>query len=155
MLVGKELGPFRIEKELGSGAMGTVYRAENRDTGQKVAIKMIGIGQLNNETAIARFEREANILKQLKHPNIVRLIGNGRWKKMPFIAMEYVEGESLDHVLARRAGQARRTGPPVDGEEARAPPARRRHGRGGARRGGARRPRPALGRRRRRHRSPR
>jgi serine/threonine-protein kinase len=102
MLVGKEIGPFLVERELGCGAMGTVYRAIYRDTGQRVALKFIAIGLLGNETAIKRFEREANILKQLRHPNIVRPIAHGRYQKTPFIAMEYVEGESLDRVLARR-----------------------------------------------------
>ncbi len=102
MLVGKELGPFRIEKELGSGAMGSVFRAVHRDTGQRVAIKVIALGLLSNETAVKRFEREADILKQLKHKNIVRFIGTGSYKKTPFFIMEYVEGESLDRILARR-----------------------------------------------------
>lgn len=103
MLVGKEIGPFLIEKEIGSGAMGTVYRALFKETGQRVAFKIIGLSQLGNETAVARFEREAKILKQLKHPNITRLIATGHYKKTPFIAMELVEGESLDRVLARRS----------------------------------------------------
>src|SRR5206468_1188370 len=56
MLVGKEIGPFRIESELGSGAMGSVYRAVNTETGQRVAIKFIALGLLGNETAVKRFE---------------------------------------------------------------------------------------------------
>src|SRR5262245_17333423 len=103
MLVGKDIGPFYIEKELGSGAMGSVYQAVFRETGQRVAFKIIGLAQLGNETAIARFEREGKILQQLKHPNITRLIATGHFRKMPFFAMELVEGESLDRVLARRS----------------------------------------------------
>jgi serine/threonine-protein kinase len=102
MLVGKDIGPFHVEDELGTGAMGTVYRAVRRDTGQIVAIKMIAFGLLGNETAVERFEREGEILKQLKHPNIVRFIGTGSRKKTPFLIMEYVKGESLDRILARR-----------------------------------------------------
>src|SRR5438270_11548476 len=107
MLVGKDIGPFHVERELGSGAMGTVFRAINRETGQQVALKMIADILLGNETAVKRFEREAKILKQLKHPNIVRLIGTGRYKKTPFFIMEYVEGESLDVILERRSSLAR------------------------------------------------
>src|SRR3954462_10308592 len=102
MLVGKELGPFRIESELGSGAMGSVFRAVHRDTGQRVAIKVIALGLLSNETAVKRFEREGDILKQLKHPNIVRYIGTGSYKRTPFFIMEYIEGDSLDRMLIRR-----------------------------------------------------
>src|SRR5262245_31960247 len=106
MLVGKEIGPFYVERELGSGAMGTVFRAIHRGSGERVALKMISDLLLGNETAVKRFEREAKILKQLKHPNIVRLIGTGRYKKTPFFIMEYVEGVSLDRVLARRGAMS-------------------------------------------------
>jgi eukaryotic-like serine/threonine-protein kinase len=103
MLVGKTIGnTFIIEKELGSGAMGTVYLARYIDDDRLIALKIIALGLLGSDTALARFEREAVILKQLKHPNIVRLFATGKWRGTPFIAMEYVEGESLDRTMARR-----------------------------------------------------
>ena len=106
MLIGQQIGPFEIEKELGSGAMGTVYRAKFQRSADKVvpvALKVVAFGLLGNEGAMARFEREANILKQLKHPNIVRMIAHGKIKKTnPYIVMEYIDGEALDRVLARR-----------------------------------------------------
>ncbi|MDB5306030.1 MAG: hypothetical protein JWO38_232 [Gemmataceae bacterium] len=104
MLVGQQIGPFEIEKELGSGAMGTVYRAKF-NKGEKVvpiALKVVALGLLGNEGAMARFDREATILKQLRHPHIVRLIATGHWRKTPFIAMEFIDGEALDRVLGRR-----------------------------------------------------
>jgi eukaryotic-like serine/threonine-protein kinase len=101
MMVGQHIGPFELKQELGSGAMGTVYKAAYQD-GRIVALKVISFGLAGNETALKRFEREAEILKQLKHPNIVRLFGNGRTSGVPYFAMEFVQGESLDHVLARR-----------------------------------------------------
>jgi serine/threonine-protein kinase len=103
MLVGQQLGPFLIEKELGAGAMGAVYRGKYIQTGQLVAVKIIapGLGTSSNH-AVARFEREAKILKQLKHPNIVRLFGVGKHHGTAYYAMEYVQGESLDRVMARR-----------------------------------------------------
>ena len=105
MMIGQQLGPFVVESELGSGAMGTVFKARmTRDDGRvvPVALKVVSLGLLGNEGAMARFEREAAILKQLRHPHIVRLLATGRHRQTPFIAMEYVEGDSLDRVLARR-----------------------------------------------------
>lgn len=106
MLIGQQIGPFEIEKELGSGAMGTVYRAKfhrSADVVMPVALKFVALGLLGNDGARARFDREANILKQLKHPHIVRMIAHGKIKRdTPYIAMEYIDGESLDHILARR-----------------------------------------------------
>ncbi len=102
MLVGQKIGPFTVDKELGAGAMGAVYRARNIQTGERVAIKIVAPGLTANETAMKRFQREALILKQLRHPNIVRLVAHGKFGGTPFYAMEYVEGESLDHVMARR-----------------------------------------------------
>ncbi|HET6575450.1 MAG TPA: serine/threonine-protein kinase [Fimbriiglobus sp.] len=104
MLIGQHVGPFEIESEIGSGAMGTVYQATWHKDGQDVpvALKVIALGLASNEGAMARFEREANILKQLRHPHIVRLYATGRYKQTPFIAMEHVNGEGLDRVLGRR-----------------------------------------------------
>jgi serine/threonine-protein kinase len=105
MHVGQTFGPFEIEKELGSGAMGTVYRARFHQDGKEertVALKVIAFGLSGNEQALARFEREANILKQLRHPNIVRLFASGRYKGTPFFAMEYVHGRSLDKIMLER-----------------------------------------------------
>jgi serine/threonine-protein kinase len=103
MLVGQQLGPFAIEKELGSGAMGTVYCGVYTKTGQRVAVKVMapGLGT-TNDNASARFDREVEILKQLRHPNIVRLFGHGKAHGTRYFAMEYVEGESLDRLMARR-----------------------------------------------------
>jgi serine/threonine-protein kinase len=102
MRTGDQVGPFVIEKALGSGAMGTVFRARHAETGQRVAVKVVAPGLAANPTSLERFKRESAILKQLKHPNIVRLVATGRYQGAPFYAMEYVEGESLDRALARR-----------------------------------------------------
>jgi serine/threonine-protein kinase len=99
---GQQVGPFVIEKALGSGAMGTVFRARHTETGQHVAIKVVVPALVDNPTSMERFKRESAILKQLKHPNIVRLVATGRFQGSPFYAMEYIEGESLDRVMARR-----------------------------------------------------
>ena len=62
MLVGQQIGPFEIERELGSGAMGTVYKAKFHRSEERVvpvALKVVALGLLGNEGAMARFEREA------------------------------------------------------------------------------------------------
>ncbi len=103
MLVGQQLGPYLIEKEIGAGAMGAVYRGKNVKNGRTVAVKIMapGLGT-SSDSAGRRFEREADILKQLNHPNIVKLFGVGKFQGTAYYAMEYVQGESLDHVMARR-----------------------------------------------------
>jgi predicted Ser/Thr protein kinase len=104
MLIGQQVGPFVIDKELGSGAMGAVYRGRyTTKKGVLVAIKVMapGLGTSNSRAA-ERFEREAEILKQLNHPNIVRLFAVGKHQGVRYIAMEYLQGESLDKVMARR-----------------------------------------------------
>jgi serine/threonine-protein kinase len=102
MQAGQRVGPFDIEKELGSGAMGAVYLAKYRKTGQRVAIKVMAEGLGINSTAMARFQREAEMLKQLNHPNIVRFYIAAQIQGTPYYAMEYIEGEGLDKVLERR-----------------------------------------------------
>jgi serine/threonine protein kinase len=102
MLIGKEFGPYLVDKELGSGSMGTVVRAKHGKTGDRVAIKLMSLALGSSEAAIARFVREVAILKQLDHPHIVKYKGSGRYHGSPFYIMEYVEGESLDHILHRR-----------------------------------------------------
>jgi serine/threonine-protein kinase len=102
MLVGQKFGPFLIDKELGSGAMGTVYRATYEKTGQRVALKVMIAGLGTSDTAQARFEREGEILKQLNHPNIVKLFGVGRSHGTRYYAMEYIQGETMDKIIQRR-----------------------------------------------------
>ena len=101
MLVGQKVGPFQIEKEVGSGAMGQVYLARYIKNGQKVAIKIMAPGTTSSN-AQARFQREAEVLKQLNHPNIVRFYAASEYHGAPYYAMEFIEGESLDHLLGRR-----------------------------------------------------
>ena len=101
MLDGQKVGPFQIESEIGSGAMGQVYLARYIKNGQKVAIKVIAAG-LRNSTAQARFQRETEVLEQLSHPNIVRFYVVSEFEGAPYYAMEFVEGEPLDRLLERR-----------------------------------------------------
>lgn len=100
-LLGQQLGSFRIESELGAGAMGVVYRATYLKTNQPAAVKVIHLGQLGRGNADQRFDREAEILKQFRHPNIVRLLAYGRSKGTPYIGMEFIDGKTLEAILLR------------------------------------------------------
>jgi serine/threonine-protein kinase len=102
MQPGQQIGPFTIERELGAGAMGAVYRGVYNKTGQRVAIKIMLPGAAENKQSVDRFKREIDILKQLNHPNIVRLLYADKQNGTRYYAMEYIQGESLDRVLARR-----------------------------------------------------
>lgn len=102
MIAGQKLDRFIIEKEIGAGAMGTVFRATDTKSGEKVAFKFISTGLDTSPKAMARFEREMAILKTLHHPNIVQLKATGTYRSKPFYAMEYIDGESLEDMLQRR-----------------------------------------------------
>ena len=101
-MIGQKLGSFRIEAELGSGAMGVVYRGVQEGKDRQVAIKVIANEQIGKGKAFERFEREAEILEQFRHPNIVRYIARGKSGGTFYYAMEYVSGPTLDKVLRDR-----------------------------------------------------
>ena len=91
-----QVGPYRLLRELGAGGMGTVYLAERRlgDTRQKVALKLIR--DFPSASARERLARESRFLAELNHPNIARLLDAGETAdRVPYLAMEYVEGVSL------------------------------------------------------------
>lgn len=98
----RTFGPFRLEKQLGLGGMGKVYLATYTKTGQKVALKILNPEFSSDEKITARFQREVEILKKLRHPNIVRYYGGGKIKGQRFYAMEVVEGGSLEKVLKEK-----------------------------------------------------
>ncbi len=98
-LDGVQVGPFKIEKQIGSGGMGNVYLAHRTMGGfeQTVALKLIKYG-MGTEQAIRRFEEERSILARLQHPHIARLIDGGITEEdRPWFAMEYVEGIPISH----------------------------------------------------------
>ncbi len=97
-LVGTRVGPYRVERELGHGGMGTVYLATRADGAfrQQVALKVIHLG-MDTEQVLARFRRERQILATLEHPYIARLLDGGTTADgRPYLAMEHVEGERID-----------------------------------------------------------
>jgi serine/threonine-protein kinase len=98
----RSLGPFELEQKIGAGGMGFVYRAKYVKTGQIVALKILPSGMAGNDKAAARFDRELSILKQLRHPNIIRCFGGGVKDNQRFYAMELVEGGSLAKLIKQR-----------------------------------------------------
>lgn len=93
--------PFELIQQIGEGGMGVVYRARYVVNNRAVAVKMLP-ADVTDKVALARFEREMAVLKDLRHPNIVRCFGGACEDKRRFYAMELVEGGSLEDVLQQR-----------------------------------------------------
>lgn len=100
----KKLGKYEVLGELGHGAMGVVYRARDPFINRLVALKTITTGVADDPAMLQRFYREAQSAGGLQHPNIVTIYDMGEAGALPYIAMELVEGENLDQVIARRSG---------------------------------------------------
>ncbi|MFO0812356.1 MAG: serine/threonine-protein kinase [Gemmatales bacterium] len=90
---------FNIMSLLGTGAMGTVYRAMDKSTGQFVAIKVL---QAVDPQSFMRFKREMELLTRLNHPNLVAMHDANLAGETPYLVMECVEGVSLDRLLTRK-----------------------------------------------------
>ena len=98
---GTRLGPYEIVALLGSGGMGEVYRARDTKLGREVAIKVLGDAMARDPTALARFTREAHAVAALNHPHIVTIFSTEEADRIPFMAMELVEGRTLDQLIPR------------------------------------------------------
>src|ERR1700722_20408743 len=95
-------GKYRVTRELGRGGMAAVYEAEHVNIGKHVAIKGLAAELSNSAIVIERFFREARAAASVKSPYIVEVYDSGRLEDgRPFIAMEYLDGESLYDRMAR------------------------------------------------------
>jgi eukaryotic-like serine/threonine-protein kinase len=92
--------PFELLEKLGEGGMGVVYRARYVGNDRQVAVKLLPDEVASNETLLARFERELEVLKQLRHPNIVHCFGGTCETQQRFYAMELIEGGTLADMLS-------------------------------------------------------
>jgi serine/threonine protein kinase len=95
------LNEYKILDRLGKGRMAGVYKAQHQ-LGQIVAIKVLPPSKAKDASLLNRFHREARLSVRLKHPNIVRTFQTGAAEALHYIVMEYLEGETLEEVLARR-----------------------------------------------------
>ncbi len=95
----EQLGPYRIERQIGRGGMGTVYAGVDVNTGEAAAIKVLTAALATDEDFRARFDIEIETLRKLRHDNIVRLFGWGEQDGVVFYAMELIDGTSLDDEL--------------------------------------------------------
>jgi serine/threonine protein kinase len=101
--IGQQLGPYELQAKLGAGGMGVVYRAVHRRLGQARAIKVLPAMLAYDETFLQRFEREARLASELRHPNIVMIHDIAEERSVNYIVMELLDGRSL-HELIRNEG---------------------------------------------------
>src|SRR5262245_9235230 len=98
---GFRVNEYTILERLGKGRMAGVYKARHR-LGQVVALKVLPPSKAKDATLLARFLREADLALRLRHPNIVRGFQVGQAGELHYLVMEYLEGETLEDLLARR-----------------------------------------------------
>jgi eukaryotic-like serine/threonine-protein kinase len=103
LAAGTRLGPYEVVSLLGAGGMGEVYRARDPRLGRDVAIKALPENLARDPERLARFEREARLLASLNHPNIAAIYGLEEVGGQRHLVLEYVEGETLAHRLAKGA----------------------------------------------------
>jgi hypothetical protein len=94
-------GRYRIIALLGRGGMGEVYRATDLTLAQSVALKFLPEDAATNQRLLERFHNEVRIARQVSHPNVCRVYDIGEAEGLPFISMEYVDGEDLASLLQR------------------------------------------------------
>jgi serine/threonine protein kinase len=96
-------GKYRLDRAIAEGGMGSVWMADHEGLGSRIAVKFIAPLLADDATARVRFEREAKMAAKLQSPHVVQVIDYGIEGECPYIAMEYLAGENLEHHLARGA----------------------------------------------------
>lgn len=104
LVEGQMIGQYRIDRQLGSGGMATVYRAYHARLNRMVAIKVMHQAFVQDRGFIARFEREAQIVASLEHPNIVPIYDFAEHEGQPYLVMKYIEGRTLKTLMEREDG---------------------------------------------------
>jgi serine/threonine-protein kinase len=102
-MVGKTAGSYRIISQLGKGGMGEVYLAEDTRLGRKVALKFLSRELIGDEWAKRQLIKEAQAVAILDHPNICPVYGIEEFQELTFIVMQYVEGQTLSELIAKKS----------------------------------------------------
>ena len=100
-VIGTQIDDFRITELVGDGASGWVYGATHTRTQRRAALKLMRRELSANETITARFLKEAQTINGVGHPNIVEVLGTGRYQGRPYVVMELLRGETLEKRLER------------------------------------------------------
>ena len=98
----QHIGEYVISSLLGTGGMGSVYMARHVDTGQVVALKVLGSEQANNPELLRRFQLEGEVARELKHLNLVEVLGTGSTGDIHYIVQEFVDGIDVGQLISQR-----------------------------------------------------